>query len=276
MDYTDQIDKALERVFQEIARRDSKLLSDALPDIERLIGEDRDKLKAFFASNPQEVRLWFERRIPPKSFAARRYVALVEGLGEMLDVILSGERALLDDYLTKAVKLSEAEKSALFASSLFMSPVVKGQVLQQSLALRSQGLTLSQRLWGANTAAQDLILSTINTNLAAGKNPKEIIRIIKAEVPRQQDYVVKRLVVTESRRMWQATQKQAVSEFKHIKYVVFRLDRRHKVKDICDQWVAKGRVLYSEAPNMPLHPNSRTILQPVPTPVEEWKRDRGL
>ncbi|WP_159065945.1 hypothetical protein [Deinococcus ficus] len=241
---------------------DQALIDAVLPDLVKLVGDgDARAVREYFKADPKGIRLYLEKGIMPKTFAGRRFVAMLPTLLGMVDTIYAAEKMLVDNFLEGSMTAAEAQ--ALRVRSLFMSPRFTATVLAEWVNKPWKGHSLSQRIWDFSKTTEDTLLKLVASGIAEGKGPTALKPIIKKVFTDQSDYVVRRLLLTESSRISHDVQRIAVSEFKHIKYVVLKYGVRHKKDCACTPWKNKGKMLYEDAPSMPIHPNSSSYLQPV-------------
>ncbi|WP_407541622.1 hypothetical protein Q0M94_19230 (plasmid) [Deinococcus radiomollis] len=272
--YTKKIAQRIETVVSGSVTADRHIIEASLGDIVQRL-DDRKALAEYLAPQRGEIISYLRNKIPPRSFSAKRYKNVLDGLGNLFKITYTGEKDNLSEFIKKT-GITNAEAEALYKHSLFMSPRIEPFIQKTYLSHRINGIPLSQRIWSQSGMAEKKIYDFIGQGVAEGQNPDVIKNLLRNQLKDVSSYDVERLVVTESRRVWQDVQKQAVSEFGHIKYVRLILSPVHKQQDICDEFAELGDILYAEAPDMPLHPNSRSILQPVPTPTDEWKADNGF
>jgi len=253
---------ALDSLIARAVALDAKHLDTVMPELLKLVQEGNTAdIRDYFKPDPKGLALFLSKGIPPTSFAGRRYAAMLPVLVDMLNAIYAHERGLVEDFLDGTVKGEERAK--VLRSSLFMSPSIKALILQEWIDKPWKGHSLSARVWDFSKATEDSILRLVASKIAEGKGPKQIAPLVRNLTGQQSKYVVKRLLLTESSRIWHDVQSIAVSEFKHIKYVVLKYGNRHTVKCACTPYKDKGKILYSDAPDMPIHPNSSSYLQPV-------------
>lgn len=275
MEQLDQgIQKAVEIILGKAVRLDARLIEDQLEFILANL-DNKDALERLFAVDKEDLKAALDGRRKPKNLTTKRYLVVQNALKGVIDAVYAGEVARVNAHL-KAMKLTPKQQASLVRASMFMKPAIKAAFLTDTMKAKHQKVSLSERVWDFSAMGKDTLLGLIRSNVAEGKNPKVIKSIIRKQLLDQSDYNIKRVVITESRRLWQEVQKESYKEFKHIKYVKLKLSPKHKTKDICDEWVAKGLIPFEDAPSMPLHPNSRSILQAVATPREEWLKDMGI
>ncbi|KQR08831.1 hypothetical protein [Deinococcus sp. Leaf326] len=266
--------EALEIILGKSLKADAALLEQNLDFILSNL-DNAELLKEFFSKDAADLKDALTKRKRPKSISAKRYLVVREALVGVIEALYAGEVQRVLEQAERA-KLTPKQRQSLLTASQFMNPDITKRFLTDALRTKHQEVALSERIWDFTQLPKETLLDLVRTGVAEGKNPQVIKSIIRKQLLDQSEYNVRRLVVTESRRLWQEVQTEAYSEFKHIKYVRLKLSPKHKVKDICDEWVSKGLIPFEEAPKMPLHPNSRSILQAVPTPTEEWKKDMGI
>ncbi|MFC3833090.1 MULTISPECIES: hypothetical protein [Deinococcus] len=246
------------RLVEASAKADSAVIEAALPELASMVGGSPADLSAFFKADPEGIRLFLAKGVSPTSFAGKRFAALLPFLAEMLNAIYAHERGQVETFL--AAKTAGED---LARTSLFMSPTIKAAILDEWVNKPWKGVALSERIWDFSKASEDSLLKLIATKIAEGKSPKQIQPIIRKVFKDQSTYNVRRLLLTESSRVWHDVQNLAYQEFKHIKHVKLKYGVRHKKDCACTPWHDKGNIPYEDAPTMPIHPFSSSYLQAV-------------
>lgn len=270
-DNSRNLNKALRILTDKAVTADAKLIESVMEDITQLLSiGDKDAISSYFKEDGKAVKLFLQKGITPKSFSALRFIVLLENLSSSLDVIFDVERGHVNSFLD-STNITDVQKASLVNSSLFMSPSIKATVLREYLDKPYSGYKLSERIWNLSKVSEESLMKMIASGVAEGNNPKQLAPLVRKMFNDQSSSNIRRLLLTENSRITSGVQKLAVFEFKHIKYVVLKFGVRHKVACACDAWQKKGKMKYEDAPAMPIHPNSSSYLQPIPTPVAEWK-----
>ncbi|GAA5437561.1 hypothetical protein [Deinococcus aquaticus] len=274
-DYSSRVSQAMRLLVEKAISADADIIENAMSEIAVMVKDgDKKAIAAFFKEDPKGVAEYLKSGKMPTSIAGKRFVAMYQSLASILDVIFEGETLQIQSFIA-STGISAAQADALALSSLFMSPAIKQTILNEWVNKPYNGYPLSQRIWGLNKATENKLMQMVAAGFADGRNPKQLAGLVRGITGQQSASNIRRLLLTENSRVQHGVQKLAVREFRHISYVVLKFGVRHKEPCLCDPYQRKGRMKYEDAPDLPLHPSSSSYYQPIPTPIDEWKKEMG-
>lgn len=258
MDSSQVLHDALLRLTEASVLADSKVIEASVGEIASLVSADPQTIKDFFAADPEGIKLYLSKGIKPTSFAGKRFAAQLPQILEMVSQIYSHEKEQVIQFLE-----GKEDASKLATASLFMSPTIKLAILDEWVNKPWKGHSLSSKIWDFSIQSEDALLKMVASGIAEGKSPKQLQPIVRKVFKEQSTANIRRLLLTESSRVWSDVQNMAYQEFKHIKFVKLVYGVRHKKDCACTPWHKKGLIPFEEAPILPLHPSSSSFLQAV-------------